>query len=118
MRRFVLGWKKLGLEQSLGTRRSRSSGYATVRPGYFSSSAPASPLLLQFFFRLAFESQLAFANVVSTAIDSGRFAVFGMLRVQEPSSRSEERALWGRIAGNGELLYAPQEASRGGASAK
>ena len=70
------------------------------------------------FFQLAFESQLAFADVVSTAIDNARFLVFRMLRMPEPSSRSEERALWDRIASDSELLYAPQETSRAGASAK
>jgi hypothetical protein len=69
----------------------------------------ASPLALRFFFGLAFESQLAFASVVSSTIDSSRFSVLNMLRVPEPSSRSEERALWERIANSDELLYAKRE---------
>jgi hypothetical protein len=71
----------------------------------------AAPLMLQFFFRLAFESQLAFAEVVAAAIDRARFVVLGALLVDEPRSRGEERALWGRIRNGGELLYAPRPAS-------
>jgi hypothetical protein len=71
-----------------------------------------APLMLQFFFRLAFESQLAFIEVAATAIDGARFAVFGMLRLDEPRSRGEERALWKRIRQGGELLYVPRPAMK------
>ena len=58
----------------------------------------ATPLVLSFFYNLAFEGQLALGDVVKTAIDKSRFLVLKMLRLPEPATRSEERALWRQIA--------------------
>jgi hypothetical protein len=58
----------------------------------------ATPPVLAFFFRLVFEAQLAFGEIVKTAIDRSRFLVLKMLRQPEPLSRGEERHLWVRIA--------------------
>ena len=58
----------------------------------------ATPLVLQFFYELVYEGQLALGDVVKTAIDRSRFLVLRMLHQPEPLSRSEERALWARIA--------------------
>src|SRR5262249_15642902 len=52
----------------------------------------ATPPDLMFFYELVFESQLAFGEVVKTAIDKSRFLVLKMLRLPEPLSRSEERS--------------------------
>jgi hypothetical protein len=41
MRRFVLGWKKLGLERSLGTRLNARSSFAVTTAS--ASSKPARP---------------------------------------------------------------------------
>lgn len=57
----------------------------------------ATPLGLRFFLSLAFEGQLAFGDVIKTAIDQHRFLVLKTLRQPEPQSRSEERRLWQRI---------------------
>lgn len=73
----------------------------------------ATPPVLVFFYELVFEGQLAFGDVVKTAIDKSRFLVLKMLRLSEPTSRSEERLLWQRIAiaeADGrisDLLYLP-----------
>jgi hypothetical protein len=46
---------------------------------------------------LAFEGQLAFADVIKTAIDQHRFLVLKTLRQPEPQSRADERRLWQQI---------------------
>ncbi len=58
----------------------------------------ATPVVLNFFYRLVFEGQLAFGRVVKTTIDRHRFLVLKMMRQAEPQSRAEERSLWRRIA--------------------
>jgi hypothetical protein len=79
----------------------------------------ATPLVLRFFYELVFEGQLAFGDVVKTAIDKSRFLVLKMLRLAEPVSRSEERSLWTRIAQaeedgrRADLLYTPAKPAQG-----
>ena len=68
-------------------------------PWLFLAIGAATPLLLGFFYRLTFEAQLAFGELVKTSIDKSRFLVLKMLRQPEPLTRSDERALWVRVAG-------------------
>ena len=74
----------------------------------------SGPLLVWLFHRMAFEAQLAFAEVAKTAIDARRFAVFKLLRQDVPSTRSAERALWRQIARadndvrDSDLVYTPE----------
>jgi hypothetical protein len=73
-----------------------------------------APVLLHFFYRLAFEAQLALADVIKTTIDRHRFLVLQMLRQPIPGSRDEERRLWARIENaeqNSALAYLPYSAT-------
>jgi hypothetical protein len=67
-------------------------------PWLFLGIGVATPLVLAFFYRLVFESQLAVGDMVKPVIDDSRFLVLKMLRQAEPASRSEECQLWRRIA--------------------
>jgi hypothetical protein len=64
----------------------------------FLTIGAATPPALVFFNELVFEGQLAFGEIVKTAIDKSRFLVLKMLRQPDPLSRGEERRLWARIA--------------------
>jgi hypothetical protein len=72
--------------------------YQRGSPWVFLAIGAVTPPVLGFFYELVFESQLAFGEVVKTAIDRSRFLVLKMLGQAEPTSRWEERALWTRIA--------------------
>ena len=56
-----------------------------------------TPAVVQFFYRLAFEAQLAFADIIKTTIDRHRFLVIKMFRQPMPASRNEERLTWALI---------------------
>lgn len=85
----------------------------------FLATGAAIPFIVAFFYALVFEGQLAFGDVIRTAIDQHRFLVLNMLRQPEPRSRSEERRLWARIraaeddARAADLAYAPAKAGGG-----
>jgi hypothetical protein len=85
----------------------------------FMAIGAATPLVLGFFYGLVFEGQLAFGEVVKATIDKSRFLVLKMLRQPEPATRSEERALWARIAKAeqdcrmAELIYTPPAPIKG-----
>ena len=57
----------------------------------------ATPLLLQLFYRMAVEGQLALGDVVRTTIDRHRFLVLQMLHQPVPTTRTEERRLWSQV---------------------
>jgi hypothetical protein len=69
-----------------------------TNPWLFFAIGISTPPLLGFLYQLVFEGQLAFGEVVKTAIDRYRFLVFKMLHLSLPLSRSEERRLWTLIA--------------------
>jgi hypothetical protein len=79
----------------------------------------AIPFVFGFFHTLVFEGQLAFGEVIKTAIDQHRFLVLNMLRQPEPKSRSEELRLWARIRAteqNGrtsDVVYVPTKSAGG-----
>lgn len=86
----------------------------------FLAIGAATPIAFRFFLALAFEGQLAFGDVIKTAIDQHRFLVLKTLRQPEPQSRNEERRLWLRIkcaeedARTADLVYIQPKPGAGG----
>ena len=87
-----------------------------VQAWLFFAIGAATPLALRFFYELVFENQLAFGDVVKSTIDRSRLSVLKMLNLPQPTSRSEERALWERIrlaeadGRTADLVYLPAKA--------
>lgn len=85
--------------------------YLLARPGHgplFLAIGGSAPLIAGFFYRLAIEAQLAFADVVKATIDRHRLRVLKNFGQPHPGSRAEERLQWERIGmaeDNSELAY-------------
>jgi hypothetical protein len=69
-------------------------------PTKFLVIGAAAPLVAAFFYHVAVESQIAFGEVMKTAIDSHRLKLLSdNLRQPLPATLSAERELWGRLQG-------------------
>jgi hypothetical protein len=56
-----------------------------------------APLLARFFYQLAVENYLVFADVVKSSVDLFRFQLLKSLHVPLPSCVRQERALWASL---------------------
>lgn len=64
---------------------------------FFLTVSLLAPLLARFFYRLAVENYLVFADVVKSAVDLFRFQLLKSLRVPTPTGIRQERELWASL---------------------
>lgn len=76
-----------------------------------------TPFAIKALYELLIRSEMAFGDIVETAIDRHRLAVFPMLAMPLPATLSAERDLWSRLekaswsGGNVELVYKHAQAA-------